>query len=46
MHGGGSPDGARMVVKAFTPFEQFVDYAKKIAGITEDVAEPPAPVKK
>jgi 4-hydroxybutyryl-CoA dehydratase/vinylacetyl-CoA-Delta-isomerase len=46
MHGGGSPDGARMVVRAFTPFDQFAEMAKKIAGIKEDINEPPAPVKK
>ena len=40
MHGGGSPDGARMVVHANTPYEEFAAYAKIIAGITEDVKEP------
>ncbi|WP_258359883.1 4-hydroxyphenylacetate 3-hydroxylase N-terminal domain-containing protein [Moorella sulfitireducens] len=40
MHGGGSPDGARLVVRASTPIEEFVEYAKKIAGITEAVPEP------
>jgi len=45
MHGGGSPDGARMVVKAFTPFEKFADMAKKIAGITEEISDPAAVTK-
>jgi len=45
MHGGGSPDGARMVVKAFTPFEVYTDFAKKIAGITENIADPAADKK-
>ena len=40
MHGGGSPDGARMVVFASSPLEKYVEYAKKIGGIEEDVPEP------
>lgn len=44
MHGGGSPDGARMVVRGNTPFEEFVKYAADVAGITEDVKDP-APKK-
>lgn len=40
MHGGGSPDGAKLVVRALTPVEKFVAYARKIAGITEEVPEP------
>lgn len=40
MHGGGSPDGAKLVVRANTPIEKFVEYAKNIAGITENVPEP------
>ena len=40
MHGGGSPDGAKMVVKAFTPFEEYAEMAKKVAGITEDIPDP------
>lgn len=43
MHGGGSPDGARLVVRANTNFEKYADYAKKIAGITEDVKDPVIP---
>ncbi len=35
MHGGGSPDGAKMVVQSYTPLEEYIDYAKKIAGISE-----------
>jgi len=38
--GGGSPDGARLVVRALTPVDQFADYARKIAGITEAIPEP------
>lgn len=40
MHGGGSPDGARLVVKAFTNVNKLADNARKIAGITEEVPEP------
>ncbi|MDR2523698.1 MAG: hypothetical protein LBC93_08385 [Synergistaceae bacterium] len=37
MHGGGSPDGARLVVRANIPFERYAEHAKKIAGIQEDL---------
>jgi 4-hydroxybutyryl-CoA dehydratase/vinylacetyl-CoA-Delta-isomerase len=40
MHGGGSPDGARLVVRFTTPFDEYVDYAKKIMKIEEEVPEP------
>jgi len=40
MHGGGSPDGAKLVVRLRTPIEEFVDYARNIAGIGEPVTEP------
>ena len=40
MHGGGSPDGARLVVRFRTPLEEFVEYARNIAGIKEPVPEP------
>jgi 4-hydroxybutyryl-CoA dehydratase/vinylacetyl-CoA-Delta-isomerase len=40
MHGGGSPDGARMVVKALTPLEDYIGYARRIAGIDEQVPDP------
>lgn len=40
MHGGGSPDGAKLVVRALTPVEKFVAHARRIAGITEEVPEP------
>jgi 4-hydroxybutyryl-CoA dehydratase/vinylacetyl-CoA-Delta-isomerase len=40
MHGGGSPDGAKLVVKAFTPVDQYANYARKIAGIKEEIPEP------
>ena len=40
MHGGGSPDGAKLVVRFTTPMEEYADYAKKIMNIAEDVPEP------
>jgi 4-hydroxybutyryl-CoA dehydratase/vinylacetyl-CoA-Delta-isomerase len=40
MHGGGSPDGARMVVYATSPLEKYVGYAKKVGCIEEDLPEP------
>jgi 4-hydroxybutyryl-CoA dehydratase/vinylacetyl-CoA-Delta-isomerase len=40
MHGGGSPDGARLVVRFSTPIEEYVDYARTLIGIEEEVSEP------
>ena len=40
MHGGGSPDGARMMVFASSPLEKYVEYARKVGGIKEDLPEP------
>ena len=40
MHGGGSPDGAKLVVRFTTPTEEYVDYARKIMDIEEEVPEP------
>ncbi len=45
MHGGGSPDGARLVVKAMTKWEDYAAEARRIAGITSELADP-APAKK
>jgi len=41
MHGGGSPDGARLMVRFHTPFEEYVDYARNIMGIEEEILDPP-----
>lgn len=47
MHGGGSPDGAKLVVKGATKWEDYAEMAKKIMDIpTEAIKEPAAPVKK
>jgi 4-hydroxybutyryl-CoA dehydratase/vinylacetyl-CoA-Delta-isomerase len=40
MHGGGSPDGARLIVRMNTDFEAYAGYAAKVAGIEEPVPEP------
>lgn len=40
MHGGGSPDGAKLTVRFLTPFEEYADYAKNLMSIKEDVPEP------
>jgi len=40
MHGGGSPDGAKLVIRANVNLEEKVELAKKLAGITEDLPEP------
>jgi len=46
MHGCGSPDGAKIVVRFTTPMEEYAGYAKKIMGIEEDIPEPVKPKKK
>ncbi len=40
MHGGGSPDGAKLFIKAFSQLEKKVEIARGLAGITEDIPEP------
>ena len=40
MHGGGSPDGARLVVRSLSPMEKYAEMARKLAGITEEITEP------
>jgi len=46
MHGGGSPDGAKLVVRFTTPMEEYTEYAKNIMDISDDIHEPSAPKKK
>ena len=38
-----SPDGARMVVRAETPLEEYADYARGIMRIEEEFPEPQKP---
>jgi 4-hydroxybutyryl-CoA dehydratase/vinylacetyl-CoA-Delta-isomerase len=40
MHGGGSPDGARLVVRSLLPLEKYAQMARKLAGIEEEIQEP------
>lgn len=40
IHGGGSPDGAKLVIRATTPYEEYQQMAADIAGITEHVEDP------
>ena len=39
MHGGGSPDTAKMVVKGATKWDQYVDYARSLAGVESPLKE-------
>jgi 4-hydroxybutyryl-CoA dehydratase/vinylacetyl-CoA-Delta-isomerase len=45
MHGGGSPDGAKMVVRFTTPLEAYAEYAQKIINIEERISEPQKQLK-
>jgi 4-hydroxybutyryl-CoA dehydratase/vinylacetyl-CoA-Delta-isomerase len=40
MHGGGSPDGARMFVYTLYPLEEYAGMAKRLAGVDEEIREP------
>jgi 4-hydroxybutyryl-CoA dehydratase/vinylacetyl-CoA-Delta-isomerase len=40
MHGGGSPDGAKLVIRSTADLESKVKFARKLAGITEEIPEP------
>jgi 4-hydroxybutyryl-CoA dehydratase/vinylacetyl-CoA-Delta-isomerase len=40
MHGGGSPDGAKLFIRLSGELEKKVELAKNLAGITEDIPEP------
>ena len=40
MHGGGSPDGAKLFIRASVDLEEKVALAKRLAGIEEDIPEP------
>ena len=40
MHGGGSPDGAKMMIRATADLEKKVEIARRLAGITEEIPEP------
>ena len=40
MHGGGSPDGAKLLIRANVDLEKYVNIAKRLAGIEEEISEP------
>ena len=40
MHGGGSPDGAKLVIRASAELEKKVEIARRLAGIAEQIPEP------
>jgi 4-hydroxybutyryl-CoA dehydratase / vinylacetyl-CoA-Delta-isomerase len=46
MHGGGSPDGAKLVVRFTTPMEKYAEYASKVMHIEEAIEEPVKSKKK
>lgn len=46
MHGGGSPDGAKLVVRAMTKWEDYAEMAKKIMDVPSDAIKEPAAPKK
>lgn len=37
MHGGGSPDGAKLMINAGTDIENYINLAKRLASIEEDI---------
>jgi 4-hydroxybutyryl-CoA dehydratase/vinylacetyl-CoA-Delta-isomerase len=37
MHGGGSPDGARLMIYAHSNIAHYIDLAKRLANINEDI---------
>ena len=43
MHGGGSPDGAKLTVRFMTPMEEYADYARQVIDIKEEIPDPPKP---
>jgi 4-hydroxybutyryl-CoA dehydratase/vinylacetyl-CoA-Delta-isomerase len=40
MHGGGSPDGAKLVISATAKLEEKVQIARRVAGIVEEIPDP------
>ncbi len=41
MHGGGSPDGAKLMINAKTDINQYIEMAKRLADIKEDIKVEP-----
>jgi 4-hydroxybutyryl-CoA dehydratase / vinylacetyl-CoA-Delta-isomerase len=44
MHGGGSPEGAKLMVRMNSGLDQSIEYARRLAGLKEPIEEP-APKK-
>ncbi len=42
MHGGGSPEGARLLVRLNSELDQSIEYARRLIGLEEEIAEPAA----
>ncbi len=40
LHGGGSPDGAKLVIRATAKLEEKVEIARRLANIQEEIPEP------
>jgi 4-hydroxybutyryl-CoA dehydratase/vinylacetyl-CoA-Delta-isomerase len=43
MHGGGSPDGAKLILNLHTNLNSYIDLARNVGRIKEEI---PAPEKK
>jgi len=37
MHGGGSPDGARLIINSYSDINKYIEFAKRLANIDEDI---------
>jgi len=40
MHGGGSPDGAKLIIRSVGNLDEKAAIAQRLAGITEDIPDP------
>lgn len=40
MHGGGSPEGAKLLIRMNSGLEKSVEYARRLIGLEEEIAEP------
>jgi len=40
MHGGGSPDGAKIVIRGNAGLDRSIEYARRLIGLTEAIEEP------
>jgi 4-hydroxybutyryl-CoA dehydratase/vinylacetyl-CoA-Delta-isomerase len=40
MHGGGSPDGAKLMIRASADLEKKIEIARKLAGVEEEIGDP------